>query len=230
MKRILFYLTASLLALATITQVSAATLSSQKDRLSYAIGMETGKAFRAQHIQVNTAAFAKGLQDGLSNNKALMTSTQIKQTLLAFQKKAFAKMQNKLKQLADTNLQQGIKFLNANKTKPGIKTTASGLQYKILKAGNGPKPTASDMVTVDYEGKLINGKVFDSSYKRGTPTSFPVNAVIPGWTEALQMMPVGSTWKLFIPAKLAYGTRGAPGTIGPNEVLIFKVHLRGIKK
>ena len=128
------------------------------------------------------------------------------------------------------NKQTGETFLTTNKTKPGVVTLPSGLQYKILVAGNGPKPTETDVVTVHYAGTLINGTEFDSSYKRGQPASFPVNAVIPGWVEALQLMKVGSTWELYIPASLAYGTAGAPPSIGPNETLIFKVNLISIKK
>lgn len=126
------------------------------------------------------------------------------------------------------NQAQGDAFLKANKKKPGVITTEDGLQYKILTAGKGEKPTDTDSVTVDYEGKLINGTVFDSSYQRGQPATFPVNGVIPGWTEALKLMPVGSTWELYIPAQLAYGEQGAPPSIGPNETLIFKVKLIGI--
>ena len=121
-------------------------------------------------------------------------------------------------------------FLAANKNKPGVKTTANGLQYKILTQGKGEKPIDGNSVTVDYEGKLVDGSVFDSSYKRGEPATFPVNGVIPGWTEALKLMPVGSTWELFIPANLAYGEQGAPPSIGPNETLIFKVHLISVAK
>ena len=127
-------------------------------------------------------------------------------------------------------MQAGEKFLMMNKSKQGVVTLPDGLQYKVLVKGKGPKPTANDVVTVDYAGKLINGTEFDSSYKRGQPISFPVSGVIPGWTEALQMMRVGSTWELYIPASLAYGERGAPPAIGPNETLIFKVNLIDIKK
>ncbi len=123
------------------------------------------------------------------------------------------------------NQQMGKAFLLANQTKPGVKTLADGLQYKVLNQGNGPMPTDSDVVVVDYAGTLINGTEFDSSYKRGQPATFPVSGVIPGWTEALKLMPVGSTWELYIPASLAYGDQGAPPSIGPNETLIFKVHL-----
>ncbi len=130
---------------------------------------------------------------------------------------------------ADQNQAAGAAFLEANKKQAGVVTLPSGLQYKIIKEGNGAKPTASDTVTVNYAGRLINGTEFDSSYKRGQPISFPVNGVIAGWTEALKLMPVGSTWELYIPADLAYGSRGAPPVIGPNETLIFKVELLGIK-
>ncbi len=126
---------------------------------------------------------------------------------------------------ADTNSD----FLAQNKSKPGVVTLADGLQYRVLEKGNGPKPSATSTVTVDYEGRFVDGKVFDSSYKRGQPTSFPVNGVIAGWTEALQLMPTGSTWELYIPGDLAYGPQGIPGTIGPNETLIFKVHLIAIQ-
>lgn len=124
---------------------------------------------------------------------------------------------------------QGDAFLMINKNKKGIVTLPSGLQYEIITSGKGKKPTKDDVVTVDYEGKLINGEVFDSSYKRGQPATFPVNGVIPGWTEALQLMNEGSTWMLYIPSTLAYGEAGAGGAIGPNEALIFKVHLITIK-
>lgn len=131
---------------------------------------------------------------------------------------------------ADINKAKGEAFLAENKNKKGVKTTASGLEYKIIDEGNGPIPTATDVVKVDYRGTLINGTEFDSSYKRGEPATFPVNGVIPGWTEALQMMKVGATWELYIPANLAYGDRGVAPDIGPNETLIFKVTLLGIEK
>lgn len=133
-------------------------------------------------------------------------------------------------QTASTNQSKGDTFLTQNKSKPGVVVLPSGLQYKVIKQGNGEKPTANDTVTVNYAGKLINGKEFDSSYKRGEPATFPVNGVIPGWTEALQLMKVGSVWELYIPSNLAYGSQGAGSDIGPNETLIFKVELLGVKK
>lgn len=135
-----------------------------------------------------------------------------------------------LQPAAEVSLQKGEAFLAANKSKPGVVTLADGLQYKILESATGPKPTLNDVVEVHYEGKLVDGTVFDSSYKRGETATFPVGGVIEGWTKALQLMPVGSTWELYIPSDLAYGSQGAPGAIGPNEVLIFKVKLIAIKK
>lgn len=228
MKRTASFLAATLLAV--MSQSSMAALATQQDRVSYVMGLETGKALRAQHVVVNASNFSQGLTDGLSNKRAQLTAAEIKKTMLTFQNTMHAKMQHKLNQLAAVNGKKGQHFLAANKLKSGVKVTKSGLQYKILELGHGNRPTASDTVTVDYEGQLIDGTVFDSSYKRKQPASFPVNKVIAGWTEALQLMPVGSTWQLYIPANLAYGKMGAPGLIGPNEVLIFKVHLRSIDK
>lgn len=138
--------------------------------------------------------------------------------------------QMQMQTTVDKNVSAGQAFLDANKAKPGVVTLPDGLQYKIIKQGTGPKPTATDTVTVNYAGKLIDGSEFDSSYKRGEPAKFPVNAVIQGWTEALQLMNTGSTWELYIPANLAYGTNGAPPVIGPNETLIFTVELLGVNK
>jgi FKBP-type peptidyl-prolyl cis-trans isomerase FklB len=132
--------------------------------------------------------------------------------------------------LAEQNKAEGVRFLLENKKKPGVAALPDGLQYKVITQGNGPKPKITDTVTVNYAGTLINGKEFDSSYKRHAPATFPVNGVIPGWTEALQLMPVGSTWMLYIPSELAYGEQGTPPDIEPNKMLIFKVELLGINK
>lgn len=164
---------------------------------------------------VSTVIAAMGL--GLSANTLAATDSTNGQSNMQAQS------------IADKNKATGQAFLAANKKKQGVVTLADGLQYKVLEEGKGAKPSATDTVTVDYAGKLVNGTEFDSSYKRGEPASFPVNAVIPGWVEALQLMPVGSTWELYIPSELAYGESGAGDAIGPNETLIFKVHLIGIK-
>lgn len=204
-------------------------LPNKNDRLSYALGAETGKSFKKHDINLNTSAFSRGLQDAMSGNQSLLTDDEINQELKDFQHTASTKLQAQMQQSAQKNQQLANSFLDANKKRPGVVTTASGLQYKILTPANGAKPTATDTVTVDYEGRLLDGKVFDSSYERGTPATFPVNGVIAGWQEALQLMPVGSTWELYIPANLAYGDQGAQGVIGPNETLIFKVHLISIQ-
>lgn len=209
---------------------SNSALPTETDRLSYALGYETGKSFKSHNINLNSNVFAQGLQDALNANNPLMTNDEITQTLKKFQRSSATKLQAEMKQSAQKNQQFGNAFLDANKERPGVVATRSGLQYKIITPGEGPKPTPTDVVTVDYEGRLLDGKIFDSSYERGTPASFPVNAVIQGWQEALQLMPAGSTWELYIPASLAYGEQGAQGVIGPNETLIFKVHLIKIQK
>jgi len=208
---------------------NATSLKTQQDKLSYAMGAETGKAFKMHNIAVNVNAYMAGLQDASQGKKLQMSDQQIQTVLTQFQKKAIKKMQSKLTEEGMKNQQLGAAFLATNKTKPGVVTTPSGLQYKIVKQGHGPKPSKNAIVTVDYEGKLINGQVFDSSYKRGRPATFPVTGVIQGWQEALQMMHRGATWMVYIPPKLAYGAQGVPGGIGPNETLIFKVHLISIK-
>lgn len=205
-------------------------LPTETDRLSYALGHETGKSFKAHNINLSPSVFAQGLQDALNGNKTLMTNDEITQTLKKFQHSSATKLQAQMKQNGQKNQQFGNAFLDANKERQGVVTTRTGLQYKIITPGDGPKPTLNDVVTVDYEGRLLDGKIFDSSYERGTPATFPVNAVIQGWQEALQLMPMGSTWELYIPANLAYGEEGAQGVIGPNETLIFKVHLIKIQK
>ncbi len=154
----------------------------------------------------------------------------MRQTLQQFEKQSLQKMQHKMKQTAQQNAEKSRAFLTANKNKPGVKTLANGLQYKVLQAGQGQSPTLNDEVTVNYEGRLINGTVFDSSYKRGQPATFPLKSVIKGWQEALTRMKPGAIWEIYVPPQLAYGEQGAPGVIGPNEALIFKVNLISVKK
>lgn len=220
----------------TILSIQAAhaetvtTLSTPQDKLSYALGVETGKAFKTHGVQITSSTFSQGLEDGLQGNKPLLSDEEVQKVISNFQQQTLAKMQQQMKDSADKNQKEESDFLSANKSKSGMVTTASGLQYKIVNEGSGTVPTDSDMVTVDYEGKLLNGKVFDSSYQRGKPASFPVNAVIAGWQEALKLMKPGATWELYIPSKLAYGEQGAGGIIGPNEMLIFKVHLISVNK
>jgi len=199
-----------------------------KDKVSYSIGADIGNNLKKNDLDINPDFLAQGLRDAF-NGKTVMTEEEMKSTLQDFQKEMQAKMEAKHKAAADKNKTEGEKFLDENKKKEGVQTTADGLQYKIIKTGTGAKPKADDTVVVNYKGTLISGTEFDSSYKRGEPATFPVNGVIPGWTEALQLMPVGSKWELYIPANLAYG-ENAPPSIGPNQVLIFEVELLDIKK
>lgn len=224
------------LTMAQAPYVSAATdtatqLTSEKDKVSYTIGVDMGDNFRAQGIEINPDALAQGVKDGVAGGDTLLTKEQMEETLLNFQKELLAEREQKLKEAAAENLAIGTKFLAANKAKPGVVTLPSGLQYKVIKEGSGNKPTAEDMVTVNYTGYLVDldkedglGKIFDSSTTRDKPVTFPVSGVIPGWTQALQLMNAGSEWFIYVPANLAYGEH-AIGPIGPNETLIFKIDL-----
>lgn len=200
-------------------------LKTQKDKNSYAIGSDMGNSLKKNNIEIEPEVFYRGLQDSIGGDKQLMTEQEIRETLIGLQKELQAKQQARMKEAAEKNKKEGDAFLAGNKKKNGVITLASGLQYKILKQGTGKSPKATDSVTVNYRGTLIDGTEFDSSYKRGEPATFPVNGVIAGWTEALQLMKEGSKWQLFIPSSLAYGERGAGGTIGPNASLIFEVEL-----
>ena len=201
-------------------------LKNQKDKVSYIIGMDIGNNLKKQSIDVDPNILAKGVKDALSGAKSLLTEKEIQETMGAFQKEMMVKKEEVGKQ----NKKEGETFLAENKKKEGVKTSPSGLQYKVIKAGSGKKPKSIDTVTVHYRGTLINGTEFDSSYKRGQSVSFQVSGVIPGWTEALQLMEEGAKWQLFIPSNLAYGERGAGGAIGPNATLIFEVELVSIQE
>ncbi|PYY13801.1 MAG: hypothetical protein DMG61_12035 [Acidobacteria bacterium] len=207
----------------------AVALTTQQDKVSYAIGMNMAKTLQRQAVDVEPDVLVKGLKDVLTGNKPLLSDDEAMATLTALQNDMRAKQQQKSQQLGVSNKKEGEDFLAANKGKEGVVTLPSGLQYKILKEGSGPKPSAADSVVCNYRGTLINGTEFDSSYKRGEPATFAVNGVIKGWTEALQLMPVGSKWQLFVPPDLAYGQRGAGADIGPNTTLIFEVELLSIK-
>jgi len=206
------------------------TLTTQKQKASYALGMKIGSDLKRQGVaaSVDAAITARGLKDALAGSKLLLTDDQEKSALMQLQTDVRTAQEAKAKETSGPARKAGEAFLAENKSKEGVVALPSGLQYKILTAGTGPKPTANDTVTCNYRGTLLNGKEFDSSYKRGQPASFPVSGVIKGWTEALQLMPVGSKWQLFIPADLAYGDRGAGGDIGPGETLIFEVELISI--
>jgi len=205
------------------------TLTTEKEKLSYALGMSIGKGMQRDSVEIDPNILAQGLKDVLNGGKLLLTDAQAQEVLTHFRTEMAAKKEAEAKRVSDANKQAGTEFLAANKTKEGVVTLPSGLQYKVLKEGTGPKPTASDTVVCNYRGTLINGTEFDSSYKRGEPATFPVSGVIKGWTEALQLMPAGSKWQLFIPAGLAYGERSPGAEIGPNSTLIFEIELLSIK-
>jgi FKBP-type peptidyl-prolyl cis-trans isomerase FklB len=205
------------------------TLKTDQDKASYAIGRSFGTSLRKQSIEVETSILVRGLKDGLADSKMLLTEEEMRAAISQVQADARKKQEEKMAQAGEANKKEGQAFLDANKTKEGVVTLPSGLQYKILQAGTGLKPTTTDSVVCNYRGTLIDGKEFDSSYKRGQPATFPVSGVIKGWTEALQLMPVGSKWQLFVPSELGYGARGAGGDIGPNATLIFEVELISIQ-
>lgn len=205
-------------------------LKDQKEKVSYAVGMDIAANMKRQLVEVDPDVMARAMKDVFAGNKTLLTPEESKAVLTAYQQELRARQAEAKKKLGEKNKEEGEAFLAANKTKEGVVTLASGLQYKILKQGEGPKPTADDSVECQYRGTLIDGTEFDSSYKRGQPAVFPVKGVIKGWTEALQLMPVGSKWQLFVPADLAYGERGAGPDIGPAATLVFEVELLGIKE
>lgn len=196
--------------------------------MSYAIGNSIGHNFKSQGIDVDPQIVAQAIKDVLLDQTPALTEEQIEATMMEFQRAMQQKSQAQQAQAGQANREAGTAFLAANKTKEGVVTLPSGLQYQVLTQGTGNKPKLTDKVTTHYHGTLIDGKVFDSSVRRGQPASFPVNGVIAGWTEALQLMPVGSKWKLFIPSELAYGERGAGADIGPGTTLVFEVELLSI--
>ncbi|HTB94054.1 MAG TPA: FKBP-type peptidyl-prolyl cis-trans isomerase [Candidatus Sulfotelmatobacter sp.] len=214
----------------TAKTVAPLTLTTPKQKASYAIGMNIGKNLKRDSVDIDPAVLSRGLKDALAGSKLLLTDDEAKAALTALQMEVRMKEEAKTKAVAVENKKTGDAFLAANKTKEGVVTLPSGLQYKIITAGTGPKPTADDTVLCNYRGTLVDNTEFDSSYKRKEPLKIPVGGVIKGWTEAIQLMPVGSKWQLFIPSDLAYGERGAPGSpIGPNSTLIFEVELISIE-
>lgn len=205
-------------------------LKTQKDSVSYAIGYNIGMNFKTQNIDVDPAIVAAAMRDLMNDAEPKLNEEQSQQVWMAYQQELMAKQQEEREQSGVKNKEEGQKWLEENKKKDGVQVTASGLQYKVITMGEGATPTKDDKVKVHYRGKLIDGKQFDSSYDRGEPAVFPVTGVIPGWTEVLLLMPVGSKWEVYIPGELAYGERGAGQDIGPNATLIFDVELLGIEK
>jgi FKBP-type peptidyl-prolyl cis-trans isomerase len=212
------------------TEPAQVDLNDPAAKFSYALGLEIGASLKQLGAEIDMDVFARGVEDNLKGNEPLLTPQQAAEIKQEFFKKLQAERAERNKDLAEKNRKEGEKFLAENKKKDGVTTTASGLQYEVLTEGDGPTPKATDQVTVHYRGTLIDGTEFDSSYNRGEPVTFPVQGVIAGWTEALQLMKVGSKYRLFIPSNLAYGERGAGQVIGPNATLIFEVELLEIKK
>jgi FKBP-type peptidyl-prolyl cis-trans isomerase len=213
----------SLFGVAVLAQKKG-TPKTQKEKVSYSLGMNIGKNMKMQGIDVDQEYLVQGMRDALSNAKAAMSEKDMETAMKAFQQE----MQTKQIYADDKNKKDGEAFLAANKKKDGVITLASGLQYKVIKMGTGPKPTSLQIVTCNYRGTFIDGKEFDSSMRYGKPAEFPVSGVIKGWTEALQLMPVGSKWELYIPSDLAYGEKGSQPTIRPNSTLIFEIELLSI--
>ncbi len=209
-------------------QVKKVDLKNLSDSASYAIGADIARTFKRQNITINKDALIQGFAEYTDGN-ASMDEETVNKVLTRFQQQMRAEQQAEANKKAEENKKKGEEFLEKNKKEKGVKVTPSGLQYKVLKMGKGPKPKLTDRVKVNYKGTLIDGTVFDSSYDRGQPAVFPVNGVIKGWQEAIPMMPVGSKWILYIPSDLAYGEH-APKQIGPNQTLIFEVELLGIEK
>ena len=204
-------------------------LTNPKQRTSYAIGLDIAANLKAREIDLDAKALAAGIADALAEKPALKPD-EVREVLMKLQQEMMAKGDVKNQADAEKNLKAGDAFLAENGKKEGVKTTTTGLQYKVLKSGSGASPKKTDSVKVHYHGTLIDGKVFDSSVQRGEPVTFQVDGVIPGWVEALQLMKVGDKWQLFIPSKLAYAERSPDPTIGPNATLVFEVELLGIEK
>ena len=223
-------LTVAMMLLPVLTCAQdAPALKTEKDRVSYALGMDLGTQLKARGMDIDTDVFAGALKTAFAGGKTLMTEADAKVIITELQKSMAAKQAEAAKVAGEKNMKEGEAFLTANKTKEGFVSLPSGVQYKVMTAGTGKKPTIDDTVVCQYRGTLIDGKEFDSSYRRGQPAAFPVKGVIKGWTEVLQLMPVGSKWQVVIPSALAYGERGAGTDIGPNATLIFEIELVAVK-
>lgn len=226
------YILLPLLAVGLLTRPALSAepieLTTQQQRVSYSIGADIGSTFLEQEIDVDVAALVAGVADSLTG-KTILSEEEMKEVMMAFQQEMMSKMQAKQASVGAENIAAGTAYLAENAKKDGVKVLPSGLQYKVINSGDGKTPTATDTVKTHYHGTLIDGTVFDSSVERGEPVSFPVNGVIPGWTEALLLMKEGDKWQLVVPSDLAYGDRGAGGRIGPNSTLIFEVELLSVE-
>lgn len=223
-------LSAILLAISSNAFAADSKLKTVEQKASYTLGTDLAKNFQQQGIDIDADALILGFEDAMKKRPLKLTKEEMNASIQALKKQIMAKKMAELETKAQTNLKKGEAFLAENKKKPGVKTLPSGLQYRVIQEGKGPHPTDDDYITAHYEGKLIEGTVFDSSYKRGSPIVFQLSNVIPGWQEALKLMRPGAKWEIFVPAKLAYGKKGAGKVIGPNETLIFTVELIKVDK
>jgi len=226
------YVIAAILSLGFLFNICFAgekiELKDQKDKESYSLGYQFGQNLKAQAVDINLDIYVSGIRDALDSKDSAMSQEEIRSTISELQKRIMAAAQKDLKEKAEKNLAESKAFLDENKKKDGVKTLPSGLEYKVITEGMGKMPKAADTVTVNYRGTFIDGSEFDSSYQRGHPATFRLKGVIPGWTEALQLMKEGAKWQLFIPPQLGYGEQGS-GPIPPNSTLIFEVELLAIK-
>ncbi len=222
-------LCSTLLSTTALAAGKASTNKGVKDKTSYALGYQFGQGLHRVGAEIQVESFSKGFSDALSGKAGAMSEEEVLKTVAEFEQVLRSKMEAKKRSEGETNLKEGKSFLEANAKKPGVKVLPSGLQYQVITEGKGKSPKATDVVRTHYRGTLLNGKEFDSSYARKEPAEFPVNGVIKGWTEALQLMKEGSKWKLYIPSELAYGAQGAGADIGPNSTLVFEVELLSIK-
>ncbi|HOW67523.1 MAG TPA: FKBP-type peptidyl-prolyl cis-trans isomerase [Candidatus Paceibacterota bacterium] len=230
MKKLLIATALATLVACPLYAEDAKPLEDQKQKISYIIGVNLGRSWKGQDIDIDLDTLARGVKDVYSNAKLQIPDDEMKTVMQEFSKELRARAEQRRKEQGEKNLKAGEAFLAENKAKEGVTTLASGLQYKILKDGSGEKPKSNDVVKVHYRGTTIDGAEFDSSYQRDKPATFNVSGVIKGWTEALQLMKVGSKWQLVIPANLAYGEMGSGGgRIAPNATLIFDVELLGIE-
>lgn len=220
---------ASLISAPAFASAKASSKKGVADNASYTLGFQFGQNLHSYGAQINLDAFTKGFSDALAGKPGALSKEEMQAAMTDFERNLRTKMEGKNKELGEKNTKEGKAFLEANAKKPGVKVLPSGLQYKVIKDGSGTPPKATDIVKTHYRGTLIDGKEFDSSYARKEPAEFPVNGVIKGWTEALQLMKPGSKWQLFIPSELAYGTQGAGADIGPNATLVFEVELISVK-
>lgn len=205
-------------------------MKTTKEKVSYCIGLETGKNLKQQFADMDVQFLHEGFQDGLSDSSPKLTPDEIRSILVALRTQVESQQKQFIAQMAEDNKKQGDAFLALNKQKDGVVALASGLQYKVIKSGSGSKPSLFDTVTIHYKGTFIDGRVFDSSLEKNEPASFPLNRLIAGWSEALQLMQVGDKWQLFVPSYLAYGEQGYGPEIGPNSTLVFEVELLGINQ